>query len=810
MKQNLKMRLTIPIIVVLLLAMDSCITLTPGMGKKQSRITPDLTEQLSKLSDNDFIRIIIKMDKQMDSERRRQLMAEQKDKESRRKALTTELKSFAAGEQVTVMSKLKKLEANGDIKKLRALWIANVITCEAKKSVIEKKLAYLNNVAYLKQDVPRPTLQAPAWNVAHINADQVWTTTGLEGNGVVVGILDTGCDTAHPDLRNQLWINAGEDINHDGLFTVADNNNIDDDGNGYIDDVIGWDFQNDDNVPLDWHGHGTHVAGTVAGDGTGGTATGVAPGARLMILAYSASLTNGQAEAWEGMQYALDNGADIVSFSSGWKDAWSPDYQTWRSSSEVLIDGGVLFVVAAGNDGPHVAAPGDVLTPGRVPRVLTAGSVDNTDVIAASSGQGPVCWETVTGYEDYIYPPGLLKPDVSAPGVDVNSCRNGGGYTLMSGTSMATPHVSGLAALLLEEDPALLPHELAYIIRETAVDLGTAGEDNVYGYGRIDAMAAVNYNYQHTPVYDMSITGTNNVWTSSDIWVDNNDDGTPDIPVALTDNHLYARIRNIGGQAVGNVEIKFYYADVGTIGISGFDPNNDGNPDDGNFNYIDSYIVPVIGPSGSSQDEAVAVVNWNVPIPTTDHWCVGVGIVAHNPPNPTETNRTNNVAFKNFFDIIVVFGQNYVMDFVVYPDFRHPDAPFDLQFIRKNLPPEFKVDFIVEKQIAKRWFMAQNGFELYDHDPFKDKNMKFDEENALLRGEKVYAYSRLLEKEGLLKNIQAPKGEPVRVKLVLQAPTREKARKLDNIGRERMLIINANNEKGAFGGLTLNVKLKEK
>src|SRR4029450_5919148 len=178
---------------------------------------------------------------------------------------------------------------------------------------------------------------------------------------------------------------------------------------------------------------------------------------RLMILSDSAQIVAGQAEAWEGMQYALANGADIVSFSSGWKDAWSPDYQTWRDNTNVLAEAGVLFGVASGNDNPHVPAPGDVLTPGRAPRALAIGATDNTDTIAGFSSQGPTSGQGVAGYNDYIHPPGLLKPDVSAPGVAINSTANGGGYVNMSGTSMATPHVSGVAALLLQKDPTLLP-----------------------------------------------------------------------------------------------------------------------------------------------------------------------------------------------------------------------------------------------------------------------------------------------------------------------------------------------------------------
>ncbi|HLA09846.1 MAG TPA: S8 family serine peptidase [Pyrinomonadaceae bacterium] len=772
---------------------------------QDDRVKPDLRQELSRAKPDEFVRAIIRLKGELPPAERAKALA-YKDKKQRRDALTAALKQHAERSQRALLGTLKELQGRGVVRNVKSLWISNVIGLEIQPRALEAILRH-KEIEYLKQDVKRPALQAPSWNISHIHADSVWALpTPYTGTGVVVAVLDTGIDLDHPDLVNRLWINAAEDTNSDGQFTAADNNGVDNDGNGYIDDVVGWDLANNDNSPDDWHGHGTHCAGTVAGDGTGGTATGVAPGARLMALGYSASIVAGQTEAWEGMQYALDNGADIVSFSSGWKDAWSPDYATWRQNTDNLTDAGVLFVVAAGNDGPHVAAPGDVLTPARAPRALALGATDNTDAIAGFSGTGPSSWQTVTGYNDYIWPPGLMKPDVSAPGVSVLSTQNGGGYVngaVWSGTSMATPHASGLAALLLQKNPALLPHELAFIIRHTAVDLGSVGPDNVYGWGRIDALAAVNYTYPTSPVYDLSVTGTNAVWTTADIWVDNNDDGTPEDPIANQNNHLYARIRNIGEQAVGNVEIKFYYADVGTIGISGFDPNNDGDPADGNFNYIGSYFVPVVGPQGTPQGTTAGVVNWNVPVPVTDHWCVGIGIVAPNPPNATEANRINNRAFKNFFNIIVALSEVRAFQFFVYPDPRRPGEPFDLEFVRRGLPRDFEVELGVPARLAERWFREPQGFERVK--PERLKNLTDD---LVLQGERDNEEKvRLAGDRGVLRQIAVPDGKPVLVRLTLRTPRKQTAiRRRDP---NQLLVINALNQQGAFGGLSLNVKLKE-
>jgi hypothetical protein len=296
--------------------------------------------------------------------------------------------------------------------------------------------------------------------------------------------------------------------------------------------------------------------------------------------------------------------------------------------------------------------------------------------------------------------------------------------------------------------------------------------------------------------------GTNAVWTTADIWVDNNDDGIPDDPVANMNNHLYACIRNIAGQAVGNVEIKFYYADVGTIGISGLDPNNDGDPADGNFNYIGSYFAPVVGPAGSSQATAVGVVNSNVPVPVTDHWCVGIGIVAPTPPNAVETNRVNNRAFKNFFNIVVAAHQTIAFRFFIYPDFRHPREPFDLEFIRRGLPRGFAVELGVDALLAEEWFARAEGFEPVK--PLRLKNMG-PEESPLQAGVEREANVRLLGDRGTLHGIRLPNGKPILGRLIIRAPGRAVIAPT-SATRDNLLLVNARNAKEAFGGFALNVK----
>jgi hypothetical protein len=157
---------------------------------------------------------------------------------------------------------------------------------------------------------------------------------------------------------------------------------------------------------------------------------------------------------------------------------------------------------------------------------------------------------------------------------------------------------------------------------------------------------------------------------------------------------------------VSNVEVKFYYADVATIGIGGFDPNGDGDPADGNFTYIGSYRVPTLGPSGSNHATAVALANWNIPVPPGDHWCVGIGIVGTIPPNSPEGNRSNNTAFRNFFDITLSTA-DFAFNIAPPPGAR--DQPFAVEFVKRGLPKGASVELVIDRALEKRLMAAPQG-----------------------------------------------------------------------------------------------------
>jgi serine protease AprX len=268
------------------------------------------------------------------------------------------------------------------------------------------------------------------------------------------------------------------------------NNVWHDTGAGYH---YGWDFYDNDGDPMDDYGHGTHCSGTVLGDGSEGTQTAVAPGATCMALRIN--YYSGGEYTWiQAMEFGTTYGAAVLTMSLG----SGQGNTTLRTAEENLLTAGVYHSVAAGNDGSGastILSSGDSPPPwfhpdqsyhGGNSAVVTVGATNSSDAIANFSSRGPVvCWS------DYTDTSPLLDPDIVGPGVSVLSTQWGGGYTTMDGTSMATPHLAGVAALIIQANPSLSVAKIDSIIEVTALDLGATGKDNTYGAGRVDALAAV-------------------------------------------------------------------------------------------------------------------------------------------------------------------------------------------------------------------------------------------------------------------------------------------------------------------------------
>ena len=311
------------------------------------------------------------------------------------------------------------------------------------------------------------------WNIAKIRADEAWDTFGVRGQGAVVGIIDTGVMYDHPALVNSYRGNLG---------------------GGSFDHNYNWyDFVDGLPEPYDGNGHGTMGAGIVSGDDGEGNQIGVAPGARWIAVR---ACDDGGGCTYEDLLASLDwmlaphkldgsdpdpsKAPDVVLGMWGSFNHCDPAFQ---ASLQALIAANILPVFAAGGGGPGCMT---VSNPADLAETLTAGATDQDDMIAPFSGRGPGCNS-------------IIKPDVSAPGVDIRTSYLGGGYITTSGTSWSAAHSAGAAAMLFSADPLLSLDQLRGILYTTAVciDDGQCGggtcpdPNNVYGHGRIDVFEAV-------------------------------------------------------------------------------------------------------------------------------------------------------------------------------------------------------------------------------------------------------------------------------------------------------------------------------
>ncbi len=338
---------------------------------------------------------------------------------------------------------------------------------------------------------PRAATQAgPEWGVSFVHAPEVWALYGARGEGVVVGVQDTGVVWDHPALKASYRGWDGSAVDHAYNWHSA---------------VGATPGCPDPAVPCDPHGHGTHVAGTVTGDDGAGNQIGVAPGAAWIGCRNMDDGGRGTPSTYtECFEFFLAPwppggdpqtdgdptlGAHIVNNSWNCPPSEGCGHFTLQPVVEAVRAAGVLVVASAGNNG---SACGSALYPiGTYDASYSVGSVNSAGVIAPSSSRGPVTFNGT----------GISKPDISAPGVAVRSAMPPDGYRLLSGTSMAAPHVAGVFALLWSAYPALLGQVDASeaLLNKSAtrvVDLtcGPAGSpdyNHTYGWGHIDALAAV-------------------------------------------------------------------------------------------------------------------------------------------------------------------------------------------------------------------------------------------------------------------------------------------------------------------------------
>jgi len=300
-----------------------------------------------------------------------------------------------------------------------------------------------------------------ALQTGKLNAPEAWDV--LTDSTHVVAVIDTGVELNHADLIDNLWKNPGE----------IPNNGQDDDQNGFIDDVVGWDFTENDNQPDDDYGHGIHVSGILGAKTNNNLqVAGVCWSVPIMVVRIlDANGYAPQSQAAAGIVYAADNGASVLNNSWG-----------YLTGTQVLLDA-IKYSAALDNvivACAHNQGSTHKIYPAAFDEVMGIIATDQNDNKPSWSNYGPWC-------------------DMAAPGQDILSLWKNNSTTLGWGTSMATPHVAGAAALIREVNPSLDAKSIRWILNHTSVDLGAAGFDIIFGWGRLDLAAAIKKAQSLTP-----------------------------------------------------------------------------------------------------------------------------------------------------------------------------------------------------------------------------------------------------------------------------------------------------------------------
>ncbi|MBK8984687.1 MAG: S8 family serine peptidase [Chloroflexi bacterium] len=401
--------------------------------------------------------------------------------QERHAAIVQQLQETAVSTQAPLRQQLAQWQVDGVVATYQPLWIVNAIVVTGQAETIWQ-LAQDPAVASITADNQRPlipqptadvagilsrvtavttTLTGQSWGIDRIQAPYVWHALGLDGAGATVGIMDSGVDWQHPALLPNYRGNQGGPVIHQGNWYDA--------------------ATPTQTVPIDVLGHGTHVAGTAVGQ----NGIGVAPGAQW--IAVNIAEPNGliyDSAIHLGFQWLLaPNGSpslapDVINGSWG-GPGW---LTTFNSDIAALHAAGILTVFAAGNNGP---AAGSLLSPGSLPGVLAVGASDRRDEATWFSSRGP------------SFMTNEVKPAITAPGAQILSALPGGSYGYANGTSMAAPHVTGAAALLLSANPGLSRTDLTRILTETAVPLSTTIPNLTSGWGLLNVYAAVSAHSPH-------------------------------------------------------------------------------------------------------------------------------------------------------------------------------------------------------------------------------------------------------------------------------------------------------------------------
>ncbi len=453
-------------------------------------VDPALDAVLREAGPNEIVSVLVFHVDQVDlTSLSAQLDTERASRRKRHEVVIRALQATAAFNGASLRAHLGALQQAGRIERFNTFWIANIARMDAPPAEIAALSAradvdrvYLNYaiapVAPVEGDASGVVSEGGVEpGVEAVRAPDVWAL-GIDGAGTVVATIDFGVDGNHPALADR-WRG------------VADPRYADNPGWAWFDPFMGTDF------PRAYGSHGTHTMGSVCG-GPPGEQIGVAPGAQWIhaVTVDRETIEETVADILLGFEWMVDpDGDPETSFdvpdvcSNSWgfrtQDGFPECEETFWSFLDACEAVGTVILFSAGNEGnAGLRRPADRATDDY--RTLAVAAVNaniETWPIAGFSSRGPTTC-TPDGSE-------AIKPDISAPGVSVRSAIPGGGYGFASGTSMASPHVNGVVALMLQANSGLGVEEIKQILYDTAFDLGAPGEDNAYGHGMVDAFEAV-------------------------------------------------------------------------------------------------------------------------------------------------------------------------------------------------------------------------------------------------------------------------------------------------------------------------------
>ena len=448
------------------------------------------------------------------------------DVDARRALVIREMKAHAKRTQRQLLDVLRRESDANRAHDVQSIWLGNLVRTKATVQSIDRA-ARLDGVWEVWPDTSLdpidlrdagPAPSVPGNGPLAVRADQVWNL-GYSGLGMLVMNADSGINIAHKALQDAVWVNRGE----------IPFNGIDDDNNGFIDDINGWNFAQNNNVIEDYGGHGTQTAGVLVGSQCNGVTIGIAPAGDVM----TAKLAT-ETDQWAAVQYAIEMGADTQTSSHSYKNNFNPppNYAMHRDIGEASLAAGLIRTNSTSNSGmqcrlgvPELRRPFNVSTPGNLPApyldanqvmrgrkggVIGVGAHSLFGVLDPGSPCGPSAWNlpellaVLPSYplawwdpQDNDYPwlggleMGLIKPDVTAPtGTQTTA---GGGPTCITGafggTSNSTPIAAGCMLLWKQANKSLTPEDVGMIVHQTSIESGSVpGKENNWGAGKIDAL----------------------------------------------------------------------------------------------------------------------------------------------------------------------------------------------------------------------------------------------------------------------------------------------------------------------------------